>query len=526
MQRSSKYATIFTLLLAAPAVYGDTLNYTSIEPALNAACVDFPPIGDGFGWNGRCGCMMQPEWEQFGRVVAVSGNTLAIAAADTPENCPGSDATISTYEKSEDGEWLKQTEFQPSPDENYTISKLDFVDGKLHINYRLVFENIDGEWQLASTLDPFVGPFARNAGASSYEQGSQTIIFGERDSDGNETIQNEVQIEGPGWFLNPGGSSFSPFSERGFNIYGDTALFRTRDDLFFFGKNTSGDWQFENRVPFNLVQSAFQFQGSIIALGLADNMHRWVRGSNGVWTKLEVFNTDLPFPVSYLETVPFQSENKILLTTRRHFRTYTLNSENRLVESDRIQLPANFGDQWSGIWGGGDNFSLIKDHIAFSDQHLVAASRSDNIAYVFDVSSNGSFIETEDTTPQGSCDYSNAALYDGWGWNAVTGESCQPQQATQDTACDYSQAESHDGWGWNPVTRTSCAPRLVTQEDTSSECDYSQATVNGGWGWNDSLSESCPPLNSVTNNTCDYSGADINAGWGWNALTGESCPPR
>jgi len=137
---------IFAYLLAVAPASSQEISYTAIEPTLNAQCVDYPPLGDGFGWNGRCGCSIESEWSEFGRNVAVSDNTIAISATDTPENCPGSDATISIYEKSESGSWVKQTEFTLE-DENALIGDLNFIDGKLQVGRSdiKVYEKLLGE---------------------------------------------------------------------------------------------------------------------------------------------------------------------------------------------------------------------------------------------------------------------------------------------------------------------------------------------------------------------------------------------
>jgi len=65
------------------------------------------------------------------------------------------------------------------------------------------------------------------------------------------------------------------------------------------------------------------------------------------------------------------------------------------------------------------------------------------------------------TTSNDNCDYSNAVIHNGWGWNPVTAESCAPGETAQTQGldnCDYSNADIHDGWGWNAVTGQSCAP--------------------------------------------------------------------
>lgn len=75
-----------------------------------------------------------------------------------------------------------------------------------------------------------------------------------------------------------------------------------------------------------------------------------------------------------------------------------------------------------------------------------------------------------------ACDYTDADLYNGWGWSQVDMVSCPPLPETNDN-CDYTNADSYGGWGWNPTTQMSCMP-LVTE---ASECIDSDGD---GWGWN------------------------------------------
>lgn len=61
------------------------------------------------------------------------------------------------------------------------------------------------------------------------------------------------------------------------------------------------------------------------------------------------------------------------------------------------------------------------------------------------------------------------------------------------SACDYTNADVFNGWGWNPVLGESCAPLADSGDATASNCDYSNASQFGGWGWDPVASESCPP---------------------------------
>lgn len=98
-----------------------------------------------------------------------------------------------------------------------------------------------------------------------------------------------------------------------------------------------------------------------------------------------------------------------------------------------------------------------------------------------------------DTTVLNDCDYSNAAEYNGWGWDPVAQQSCEPVTA-KNNGCDYTNAFLSGGWGWNPTTLQSCAPTAASIVQTSS-CDYSNAALYDGWGWNAVTGQSCEPRN-------------------------------
>ena len=71
-------------------------------------------------------------------------------------------------------------------------------------------------------------------------------------------------------------------------------------------------------------------------------------------------------------------------------------------------------------------------------------------------------VSTINTT---SCDYTDADLYNGWGWNSQTQQSCAPLT----TECIDSDG---DGWGWDGTKSCRVAP-TVTCVDTDGD----------GWGW-------------------------------------------
>lgn len=84
--------------------------------------------------------------------------------------------------------------------------------------------------------------------------------------------------------------------------------------------------------------------------------------------------------------------------------------------------------------------------------------------------------------PESDCDYSSAGENFGWGWDPIAGASCPPidpdqiidlylpEPAADEPSreslidelrtdyCDYSDATLHGGWGWNNVLLESCPP--------------------------------------------------------------------
>jgi len=58
--------------------------------------------------------------------------------------------------------------------------------------------------------------------------------------------------------------------------------------------------------------------------------------------------------------------------------------------------------------------------------------------------------------------------------------------------CDYSEADVNNGFGFDADTGASCQP--LESEALPNVCDYSEAAQNGGYGYNHSTGQSCAPL--------------------------------
>ncbi len=136
--------------------------------------------------------------------------------------------------------------------------------------------------------------------------------------------------------------------------------------------------------------------------------------------------------------------------------------------------------------------------------------------------------ETEEQIASATCDYSSADLFDGWGWNPVTRESCPPLEGGGETTetssnCDYTNADLYDGWGWDPVARQSCPP--LESSDPHARFPICSATFydaeGDGFGWENEAScivtsDSTPPpvfTNQQTGNQVDL----VRAYWDGNS---------
>ncbi len=106
-----------------------------------------------------------------------------------------------------------------------------------------------------------------------------------------------------------------------------------------------------------------------------------------------------------------------------------------------------------------------------------------------------------------ACDYSDADLYSGWGWNNDTMQSCPPEDSTTAPG-----AYSHDGTAAASETSTSTAAITAVCEDPDGD----------GYGWDGSqtcvVGASVPAPTTAANAICVDSDGD---GYGWDGT--QSC---
>lgn len=108
-------------------------------------------------------------------------------------------------------------------------------------------------------------------------------------------------------------------------------------------------------------------------------------------------------------------------------------------------------------------------------------ANGDNVRYV-----TPEYVGAPPNANISQCSYVDALLYDGWGWNATTGQSCPPEDDSTEAVAECVDSDG-DGWGWDGVK--SC----VVSEAPADDCSYADADIHDGWGWNPVTGKSCAP---------------------------------
>lgn len=281
----------------------------------------------------------------------------------------------------------------------------------------------------------------------------------------------------------------------------------------------------ETGLEVELVDPRWNYQADLALRRVTCNKYRW----NGETYVHDAFSDN---DVDYIFQ-PLRGDSALVTKSVINTGFVTLENDELAVVDGVLQF-SEFGlaellDQAVRFWEG--NFSYDQ----CTSVRLLGVSEPLDAIYRFPNEFRSDFFEAQGYTPDdpvsfgptgnvvaGSCDYSQAALNGGWGWDAAAGESCAP------VACDYTAAADNNGWGWDPVAQQSCAPLPEPVVDQDADCDYSSAPDNNGWGWNPVTRQSCAPVatdNTTDNSNCDYSYANINDGWGWDRVAMRSCAP-
>ena len=142
------------------------------------------------------------------------------------------------------------------------------------------------------------------------------------------------------------------------------------------------------------------------------------------------------------------------------------------------------------------------------------------------------------------CDYTDSALYGGWGWNNTTQQSCEPLTNNTTTNVQapapiisspasgaFCDDPDGDGWGWDGSAscRVGAAQSTTPQVATPASGAFCDDPDGDGWGWDGSAScrvggsaANTPVVITPVVSAPTETGACIDSdgdGWGWNGTS-------
>lgn len=548
---------------------------------LNEACVDTAPVGDGFGWNGTCSCDPNNQSGARYKNIAADKNTLAISSSEAPGGCIDS-GSIFVFDVNSSGATQKAEIFPTdrtvrdrfpgvvSVAEKYiaanynnkvtvydssTLTELTTQNGTLKYfddSLLLLFDGVSllvystRDWSLTQSIDIGAG---RNAAGPrvvdlrfEYLKDSKTLVVSGVSllSD----LRDGFTIHDDYWWIDVYQSNSS----------GQFAITQSIEDPYL--NNYTQDLKCCTQLDIQVNEDLLIAKRKIYVYN--PSRHKSVvttykRDTNGMWqplgNDLEValysgtgVRRDPNAPPNFFPATLVGNQLVSIPLEKSIIEFYTLNQSNEWNLSQQLPMPIQ-----------SDDFFASKVLSTSSDKIIAAHTfprPADDASVIFEKNSNGVWQQTalfQDLYPAGfditaendfffsqgssihildfpnanpvdNCDYANADMFNGWGWDPVSRQSCAPRRPipVNPDQCDYTDAQMFNGWGWNAVTATSCPPLENNQQNN---CDYTNASGQGGWGWDPVLLQSCPPK-TTTDTACEDRG---DYPWGWNPVIRDSC---
>lgn len=544
----------FFVLAATEVAAEKTITETFKAPNTTAQCVDVEPYTDDWGWNGTCSCRLSNnnQYIDFAGDLDTYENTVFVGSEESPLSCAES-GTITVFELQGNGSLKKQAELVPSSRvkgdrfELRSTSK-DLVSGTAWSTSTItVFGRTGESWQELYTLDGLNHVFfgdellvktdsvIKHYRATTGELlGTTQVPIPQNDacsgSRGNMRVHgNFLEVRHPCrafWAY----EYFNDFSAS--NIYEKSGSGQLAHQFTYEG--LGGLSSVNNN---NIVYSHSKYGGLVGDLVTTTIDHtNFIRGGNGVWERQATSTVSFAnVPWRGLGVTNKPAEYTPLDDGIKSNGVIPVGTRVAVIQPEAVDGKRNLhfyeldnGSDWSLKQSISFNSSDFRINAPiYSDDHLLHIG-SDRLS-LFKRADDGQwgmlFEEpTEDNTYRGAMIGNHVFRF---GLDTLVHTHLDENSGDD---CDYSSSHLYDGWGWNPSTRQSCAPLNQPQPTTNANCDYTDAMLYDGWGWDPIAGQSCEPLNtnnpSVIENDCDYTSAVDNDGWGWNPTTRMSCSPR
>lgn len=531
-----------------------------IEPRFELVCED--EDRDGFGWNGVCVCDAQLQRQLLTTDIKITDNRLGMLWTSPGASYLDCDVHgLSIYERDDNGIWSNKADFYDLPayqstdiahlgrdvftyfsgDPDNRIYNFDTAGYPRNRILNIVRRNEGGLWQKETEIKvrkSYIYEVDRMVAGSS----DDAILYQEYagSSAANPLIAHSYDKSANSWVKQVINSQPGELYKN-FAISGDTAAAFAYSSnwwhpsyIVVFERDTANQWQETTRLrtdyftsrPLAFGDTLLIDGDTIVTTDSAKGLYSYTRKPDGQWTRspdstLDVEFTYRGYPTYRSRTFSLSGDNfflaeyaaKSILRQDEQGYWVPVDSIPKQTLLDRFELPYSLSSQYD------DNFRPNFYLTAIGGNS--AAFSAGKYVLIVNIDQQGRL-----TASVNGCDYSNADVYGGWGWNASLGQSCEPLAVNTDLTtrvddnCNYSYASLHGGWGWNAETQESCPPvNAPVVSGTSDNCDYSNAALNGGWGWDPVARQSCEPVSTETQ--CVDSDGD---GWGWDGF--KSCIPN
>jgi len=558
MKARVKVVYLIVILAVFPIMSAQAVDSEVIlpGPSRGGQCIDVAPVGDGFGWNGSCSCEVGADsYGVFGFRFESSPSNLAIPSNLSGGGCTDSGA-VSMFDITEDGPLQRQEiVFSDTERDDFGQLAVAVSEDYLAIVNRLgpnstrlvnVYKKDENVWQKLYSLqdtenlynsywfgrslhlhedDLFVN--ANSLGIQRYRASDGALLQTFDHTDRPNTCTGLMITEGDLLFTSwsvctaTEGSDLAVLYERsasgeyvevlrvetGFRartnivLGDDMLLLDIEGETVTYGKNPSGFWTELSRESATGLGREYHNGQLIEQRGNQLDISEYETGVG--WSLQQTFGfSDSTGLVKYSV-----ADNRItmLKTIVSHYHPPYVSSSFVNFSTQSVPEVSVYERDTSGFWtetytdefpGGGSQPIGFMESVG--NNTFLTLSEGGFLNLYFN--EDGSVQETTIPTTVAACDYSNADLYGGWGWNATTSESCAPLQDVLDTIEEMPSVAQcvdldGDGYGWDGTA--SCVPMAGTPEaSTDNNCDYSDADLYGGWGWDSSINQSCAPLNN------------------------------
>lgn len=463
---------LLSLLLCNFSLAQDvTINTIQPVNATGNQCIDVEPVGDGFGWNGTCSCKLPSVYTDFGGALAADGDTLVIGAIEAPGGCELS-GSASVYKFNADGSYENQGEL---------VSSARTV-GDGFAAYSFVID-ISGDYIAVGTTS------LRYPHFPNYHPDLAVVTVFER-SGGSWSEKYVKSYSGTtAEFLIANDELFiigdSPASIERYRL-SDGVLLQT---LTMPTDCSSRIWNFDVVHEFVAVSTSDNCTHVFEQSGSADFMPKWtlpdeyyLREINHetaglVRTYSEVSDENRIYK---LDTLVLNNDDQWALLNslqRNHFLRYRIHNDQLFLFKNLSPTVDVYNFDSTNGWAPGQSVTPISYRNAdlhFSGNTL-AHTHGGGVGF-FERDATGNWSQTslnefDDSTSgvtirsyasQGHVAVKTTGIITGsdfWynGPFALLTVSSETS-SSESNACDYSDAVLYDGWGWDATTQQACPP--------------------------------------------------------------------